>query len=84
MEMKEKELRKSLMAKSKEQLVELYLQKKFDYELLEQNFVDLQCLYVIERKAIELICKEFNQDEEVWLKKAEHELYGVKNNDVRE
>lgn len=79
MEMKEKELRKSLMAKSKEQLVKLYLQKNYDYEWLEQNFVDLQCVYVIKRRAIGLLCKEFNQNEEAWLKKAEHELCGVKN-----
>lgn len=75
----EKELRKSLMAKSKEQLVELYLQKNYDYEMSEQNFVDLQCLYVIERKALELICKEFSQDRYEWHKKAEHELYGGKD-----
>lgn len=82
--MKEKELRKSLMTKSKEQLVKLYLQRNYDYEMSEQNFVDLQCLYVIERKAFELVCKEFNLDENIWLKKAEHELCGVKNNDVWE
>lgn len=77
--MEEKELRKSLMAKSKEQLIKLYLQKNYDYEMSEQDFVGLQYLYAIERKALELICKEFSQDRYEWHKKAEHELYGVKN-----
>lgn len=79
MEMEEKELRKSLMAKSKEQLVELYLQKNYDYEWLDQDLADCECILAIVKKAFELLCKEFNQDEEEWCKKAEHELYGVKN-----
>lgn len=79
MEMKEKELRKSLMAKSKEQLVKLYLQKNYDYEWLEQDLADCECVFAETKKAFELVCKEFNLDENTWLKKAEHELCGVKN-----
>lgn len=74
-----KEMCRLLTAKNREQLVELYLQKNYDYEMLEQDLADYECGFAEVHKAFELVCKEFNLDENEWLKKAEHELYGVKN-----
>lgn len=56
---------------------------RLDCELAKQDIADYQCVLAEVEKAFELVCKEFNLDENEWLKKAEHELCGVKNNDVR-
>lgn len=60
-------------------VIKILEKTKKDIEGLEQDYVDCACLLAIENKAFEMVCKEFNQDEEAWLKKAEHELYGGKD-----
>lgn len=60
----EKERRKAFMKYTKEQLISLYLQKRFEYDLMEHLFADAKKEAAIERRALRLACEELMGDQE--------------------